>query len=90
MVIMKGYTPDGFKGQCYHIHMAPQGHTGLRDRLYFRDYLISHPVVAKEYEYLKLELALKFKNDREAYTDGKSVFVERITRIVINEIFFVL
>jgi len=84
IMFMKGYTPEGIKGQCYHIHMAPLSHVGLWDRLYFRDYLISHPAIAKEYEKLKLELALKYKNDREAYTEGKAEFVTRITEIAKN------
>jgi GrpB-like predicted nucleotidyltransferase (UPF0157 family) len=89
MMFVKGYTPEGFKGQCYHIHMALQSHTGLWDRLYFRDYLIANPAVAKEYEALKLKLALKYRNDREDYTEGKSEFIRRITEIAINETSFV-
>jgi len=86
LMFMKGYTPTGFEGQCYHIHMAPQSHAGLWDRIHFRDYLISHPKEAKEYEALKLGLALKYRNDREGYTDGKSDFVKWITVMAINEI----
>jgi GrpB-like predicted nucleotidyltransferase (UPF0157 family) len=89
MMFMKGYTAKGFKGQCYHIHMAPLNHAGLWDRLYFRDYLISNPAVAREYENLKLKLALKYRNDREGYTNGKSEFIRRFTEIAINETSFV-
>ena len=78
MMFMKGYTPTGFKGQCYHIHMAPLSHSGLWDRIHFRDYLISHPKEAKEYENLKVELAQRFRNDREAYTNGKTRFIQKI------------
>ncbi len=78
MMFMKGYTPEGFKGQCYHIHMAPLSHAGLWDRIYLRDYLIANTAVAKEYEALKLELAMKFKNDRDAYTAGKSEFIQKV------------
>ena len=81
MMFMKGYSPVGFKGQSYHIHMAPLSHSGLWDRIYFRDYLISHPKETHEYETLKFELAQRFRNDREAYTNGKSEFVKRITEI---------
>ena len=78
MMFMKGYTPEGFKGQSYHIHMAPLSHAGLWDRIYFRDYLISHPKEAKEYENLKVELAQRFRNDREAYTNEKTRFIQNI------------
>ena len=82
MMFVKGYTPEGYKGQCYHLHMAPKDHVGLWDRLYFRDYLIANPVVAKEYETLKLELALKLRNDRDGYTQGKSEFIQKVMETI--------
>jgi GrpB-like predicted nucleotidyltransferase (UPF0157 family) len=47
--------------------------------LFFRDYLIEHPDVAQEYLNVKLQLASRFKNDREAYTEGKGEFISLIT-----------
>jgi len=38
------------------------------DRLLFRDYLIAHPHVAREYEHLKVQLASASAHDRVAYT----------------------
>jgi GrpB-like predicted nucleotidyltransferase (UPF0157 family) len=49
------------------------------DRLLFRDYLIEHPRVAREYEGLKVRLASAYPNDRVAYTKGKTEFVVRVT-----------
>jgi GrpB-like predicted nucleotidyltransferase (UPF0157 family) len=49
------------------------------DRLFFRDYLISHPAVAGEYEALKRRLASAFPHDRVAYTKGKREFIDRVT-----------
>lgn len=79
MMFVKGYGPEGYiEGmQLYHIHMAPAGHP-IWDRLLFRDYLREHKQARKEYEELKYHLAEKFRNDREAYTDGKEEFVNRI------------
>jgi GrpB-like predicted nucleotidyltransferase (UPF0157 family) len=54
------------------------------ERLLFRDYLIEHPEVAKEYEALKLRLADEYPNDRIAYTEGKTAFVVRLTRLAKN------
>jgi GrpB-like predicted nucleotidyltransferase (UPF0157 family) len=82
MMFMKGYTSEGFNGQSYHIHMAPLSHTGLWDRILFRDYLISHPKEAHEYEKLKFELARRFRNDREAYTNGKTDFIQKVMAII--------
>ncbi len=78
MTFVKGYTNQGFKGQAYHIHIRYKGDW---DEIRFRDYLIKHKEIAKEYEVLKLELANKFKNDREAYTDSKTDFIEKINKL---------
>lgn len=69
-------TPTG--SRSHHVHMV-EADFDLWDRLLFRDYLIAHPAVAKEYADLKLRLAREFPNDRVAYTDGKSEFCARVT-----------
>jgi GrpB-like predicted nucleotidyltransferase (UPF0157 family) len=51
----------------------------LWDRLYFRDYLIEKPQLAKEYMVLKMNESKKHKNDRVAYTRAKSDFILKIT-----------
>jgi GrpB-like predicted nucleotidyltransferase (UPF0157 family) len=67
--------------RTHHIHMV----TGQRtfqehwERLLFRDYLIGHPQTARVYEGLKIELATAHPNDRVAYTNGKTAFIQRIT-----------
>jgi GrpB-like predicted nucleotidyltransferase (UPF0157 family) len=48
------------------------------ERLAFRDYLHAHPDVALEYADLKWRLAEQHRFDREAYTDAKGPFVQRI------------
>ncbi len=78
MMFAKGYTLEGFKGQAYHIHVRYKGDW---DELYFRDYLIANPGVALEYENLKLELAEKYKNDRDEYTNQKTEFIQQIIEI---------
>lgn len=81
LMIVKGYTPEGFKGQCYHIHMGIKENDDLWDRLYFRDYLIENPSVAHEYAELKKYLESKYKHDRDGYTEAKTKFIKRITDI---------
>jgi GrpB-like predicted nucleotidyltransferase (UPF0157 family) len=49
------------------------------DNVFFRDYLIAHPDVAKEYEALKIRLASAFPNDRIAYTKAKTEFIVQVT-----------
>jgi len=48
------------------------------EALLFRDYLIEHPEVASEYERLKRRLAEAHRNDRAAYTAGKSEFIASV------------
>ncbi|MDV2995882.1 MAG: hypothetical protein N4J56_005536 [Chroococcidiopsis sp. SAG 2025] len=64
--------------RTHHIHMATAGNT-LWERLYFRNYLCSHPEEATRYARLKRDLSQKFPGDREAYTNGKSEYVHLIT-----------
>ncbi|RCX18372.1 GrpB-like predicted nucleotidyltransferase (UPF0157 family) [Anaerobacterium chartisolvens] len=77
MMFMKGYTPDGFEGQAFHLHVR---YSGDWDELYFRDYLLLNPEAAKEYEIVKRKLKDIFENDREAYTQGKTEFIRIITQ----------
>jgi len=75
LTFVKGYSNQGLKGQAYHVHIRYHGDW---DEIRFRDYLIVHKEIAKEYEILKLELAEKYPNDREAYTNSKTEWIERI------------
>ena len=77
MMFMKGYTPNGFEGQAFHLHVR---YSGDWDELYFRDYLLLHPEVAEEYGIIKCLLKEKFENDREAYTQEKTEFIKAITQ----------
>lgn len=72
----RGYTQQGFARQVFHLHLRLEGD---HEELYFRDYLIRHPTVARQYEALKLELWKRFEHDRDAYTQAKTAFVRRWT-----------
>src|SRR5262249_17321613 len=65
--------------RTHHLHVVERHFAEHWDRLLFRDYLIEHPEVAKEYERLKVHLASAFPKDRVAYTRGKTKFVVRVT-----------
>jgi GrpB-like predicted nucleotidyltransferase (UPF0157 family) len=65
--------------RTHHIHMVESHFTEHWDRLLFRDYLIDHPTVAREYEALKVRLASNSSRDRIAYTRGKTEFIVRVT-----------
>jgi len=70
---------DASGKRTHHIHMV-ESDSELWDRLLFRDYLISHPVTAREYAALKLRLAETHHGDRIAYTRAKTEFIAGVTR----------
>ena len=82
MMFMKGYTPEGFKGQAYHLQVR---YGGDWDELYFRDYLISHSDAAKRYAELKLGLKEKYEFDRDGYTAAKTGFTKNLTKLAREE-----
>jgi GrpB-like predicted nucleotidyltransferase (UPF0157 family) len=64
--------------RTHHLHIAPAGHPTW-GHLAFRDHLRTHPAEAREYERLKRQLASKYPDDREAYTEGKGDYIKRVT-----------
>ncbi len=68
--------------RTHHLHLAPVGSTRYEEELVFRDHLCATPEAAGEYAALKRELADRFPNDREAYTDAKEAFIRSILNIV--------
>ena len=66
--------------RTHHMHMVPKDFVERWDELLFRDYLIEHPEVAREYEALKRRLAAEFPNDRVRYTDEKTDFIVAVTK----------
>lgn len=78
MSFNKGYTPKGFAEKVFHVHVR---RFGDNDEICFRDYLIAHPDVAKEYESLKLSLLPKYRNNRDGYTEAKTEFVKHVTEL---------
>lgn len=81
MSFNKGYTPAGYADKVFHIHFHISGDN---DEIRFRDYLIAHPDVAKEYERLKLSLLPKYWHDRDGYTEAKTAFVRSVVDIAKN------
>jgi GrpB-like predicted nucleotidyltransferase (UPF0157 family) len=61
--------------RTHHLHIVVSDSRAWCERLAFRDKLRSSAALAKQYAELKFELASRFKNDREAYTNAKSQFV---------------
>lgn len=82
LVFNQGYTEHGFAEKVFHLHIRRLGDWG---ELYFRDYLFTHPEVAREYASLKQNLAEKFTHNRDAYTEAKTVFIAEATKSAREE-----
>ena len=84
LFFVKGLPPNG--PRTHHVHIVEPGFShdprlrefSFSDRLLFRDYLRAHPEEARQYEDLKRDLAARFPEDREAYTEGKTEYVYAI------------
>jgi GrpB-like predicted nucleotidyltransferase (UPF0157 family) len=73
---------DGLR--VVHAHMFLIGTDDWERHLLFRDYLRDHPNAAREYGKLKLELSERYRNDRPAYTDGKTDFIRSLVERARN------
>ncbi|WP_442601794.1 GrpB family protein [Paenibacillus sp. KN14-4R] len=78
MMFMKGYTDKGFAEKVFHLHVRYKGDW---DELYFRDYLRGHKDIADKYAQLKLSLKNKYEHDRDGYTESKTEFVKKYSKI---------
>lgn len=64
----------------HHIHLVEYGSPWWQRIIHFRDYLRSHPEIAKEYAELKKTLSAKFIDTNE-YANAKTEFVKNIEEL---------
>jgi len=88
----RGYLPRGEYGipgrryfikgteihRTHHIHVFGIGNPDIPRHLEFRDYVIAHSEVAREYGRLKEELAAAHPHDIDAYIAGKDGFIKDV------------
>lgn len=70
--------PSSLPNEHYHLHMVEYNGDFWKRHLLFRDYLRAHPRAAGKYHKLKKELAAKYRLNRDAYTEAKTLFIESI------------
>jgi GrpB-like predicted nucleotidyltransferase (UPF0157 family) len=70
--------------RTHHLHLIPLGRLEWLRPIAFRDYIRAHSEIAVEYEDLKRQLAEKHPLDREAYTEGKRAFIDRVANIALE------
>ncbi|MBM3468558.1 MAG: GrpB family protein [Alphaproteobacteria bacterium] len=88
-----GYTARGelgmlfrrffYKGEevrTHHLHIWEEVNPEIDKHLRFRDYLRQNPSEARRYESLKMELAFKYKEDRNSYTMSKSDLINEMVK----------
>lgn len=77
LFFVKGMPPFGMK-RTHHVHIVEPTSVHWQEKIQFRDYLLSHPQDALDYEKLKWELARQYRYDRESYTTSKTQFIRDI------------
>lgn len=75
---------DGNGIRTHHLHVFEEGSQHAERHLAFRDYLMAHPKVAKEYSALKEDLTRGDAPTWDAYIDGKDPFVSRVEPEAVN------
>jgi GrpB-like predicted nucleotidyltransferase (UPF0157 family) len=77
MSFNKGYTKQGFSEKVFHLHLRYYDNWS---ELYFRDYLIDHEDIARQYGIFKLALQVKYINNRDQYTEAKTDFIKKYSQ----------
>ncbi|MCB9991464.1 MAG: GrpB family protein [Rhodospirillales bacterium] len=80
-LFIKGLPPHG-AGRTHHVHLYPEGHEQITEHIDFRDKLRADPVLAKAYQDLKYDLAAKYRDDRDGYTEAKTEFIKKVISLV--------
>jgi len=65
----------GRRSLYYHLHLVRAGSDHWKRHILFRDYLKEHPETADEYCRLKKSLAMRYRTERERYTESKTRFI---------------
>jgi GrpB-like predicted nucleotidyltransferase (UPF0157 family) len=82
MFSVKGMPPFGER-RTHHLHVRTP--SDAETTLLFRHHLRHHPDDLVRYASLKRDLAARHTTDRDAYTEGKSQFVDEVVRKARNQ-----
>ena len=70
--------PGADGSPAVHVHVFTAGHPALKRDVRFRNALRASPALRREYSQIKCALALRFRNNLEAYNAGKEEFIGRV------------
>jgi GrpB-like predicted nucleotidyltransferase (UPF0157 family) len=79
--VMHWFCKPSDSHRTHHLHLVPFNSSLWSERIAFRDHLRAHPAIAAEYGELKRRLADQHRFDREAYTEAKGTFVQRVLKL---------
>ncbi|WP_367278178.1 GrpB family protein [uncultured Photobacterium sp.] len=77
------YFKKGSERHSYHLHVFASGDSNIHRHICFRNYLVAHPEVAKEYGELKKKIAARCDHDTVVYCDEKNDFVQHHQSLAI-------
>ncbi|MDB4992564.1 MAG: hypothetical protein JWL75_809 [Parcubacteria group bacterium] len=69
------------KNRTHYLKLTELNSEFWKEHIIFRDYLITHPEKAQEYQKLKEFLLAEHSGDRGPYTEGKKRFVQETLRL---------
>jgi GrpB-like predicted nucleotidyltransferase (UPF0157 family) len=72
--------------RTHQIHAFAKGSPEIRRHVAFRDYLRAHHAEAQRYAQLKEDLAARFSNSRDRYTEGKTNFIRAIEQGALSTV----
>lgn len=82
--VMHWFCKPSDTERTHHLHLVPFESELWRERLAFRDCLRSEEATRLAYRDLKFRLAREFTDDREAYTNAKSGFIQSVLDRVLR------
>lgn len=74
------------KNRTHYIHLEVKDGEYWKNHILFRDYLIKHLELAKEYEKIKINAYKLFKDNRIKYSDFKNSFIRKVVNQAIQEL----
>lgn len=76
LYLVKGLPPSA-PLRTHHLHIVAD-RARMDRHLRFRDALRANASIRKSYQALKADLAVRYRTDREAYTDAKAAFIAEV------------
>lgn len=76
--VMHWFCKPSNEFRTHHLYLIPFQSPLWNERIKFRDILRNNKKVAEAYSALKIEMANRYKNDRELYTIEKWPFIKQV------------